>query len=295
QRPQTPVRALGGGGVGAASSSAPPPPPPAQPHGQHSANPLWRQDLMAKQDSQPSGAVQRAYAHPGWIPLARDWGGNNLAVDLAPGPQGKWGQVIIFGRDYDCKYVVARSWAAFLAMVADDLGSEKWFVDEETQELKLREFKTSTVEPGYLDILRWRMDQKHGRKGPRRKPNAPGAGSPQGRRSPSGSPTTSTAEPERGRGVQRLGGAAPAASSPLARVAEESLVAGNGPSRAPPTVAKPEKLVEVATPNVGATADVGRASVEDEVKDEKDGVQGLGVQGLNEKIDDGDGMKVVGL
>ncbi|KAI9817313.1 MAG: Cell wall assembly regulator, partial [Thelocarpon impressellum] len=32
QRPQTPVRALGGGGVGAASSSAPPPPPPAQPH-----------------------------------------------------------------------------------------------------------------------------------------------------------------------------------------------------------------------------------------------------------------------
>jgi hypothetical protein len=102
--------------------------------------------------------------------MARDWGGNNVAVDLAPGPTGKWGQIIIFGRDYDCKYVVARSWSAFLAMVADDMCGEKVFVDEETQELKLREFKTSTVEPGYLDILRWRMDQKYGRKGPRRKP-----------------------------------------------------------------------------------------------------------------------------
>jgi len=171
---------------------------------QQATNPLWRQELLDRQDSQPSRAIQKAYAHPGWIPLARDWGGNNLAVDLAPGPTGKWGQIIIFGRDYDCKYVVARSWAAFLAGVADDLQSEKVFVDEETQELKLREFKTATVEPAYLDILRWRMDQKYGRKAPRRRPGS-GPNNLQGRTgSPYGSPTE-----ERGRSPQRFPSRAP--------------------------------------------------------------------------------------
>ncbi|KAL9125264.1 MAG: hypothetical protein Q9217_005512 [Psora testacea] len=197
---------------------------------QQSTHPLWRQQLLDRQDSQPPRAVQKAYAHPGWIPLARDWGGNNLAVDLSPGPMGKWGQIIIFGRDYDCKYVVARSWAAFLAMVAADLQSGKWFVDDETQELKLREFKTTTVEPAYLDVLRWRMDQKYGRKGPRRRPG-PGPGSP-GHSNATGSPYGSPTE-ERGRSPQRFpsrGGhgtlATPGAGigkpSPLGIVTEEN-------------------------------------------------------------------------
>ena len=212
---------------GASSSSTP--------SSQQASNPLWRQELMERQDSQPPRAIQKAYAHPAWIPLARDWGGNNLAVDLAPGPIGKWGQVIIFGRDYDCKYVVARSWSAFLATVADDMLSEKVFVDEETQELKLREFKTKTVEPAYLDILRWRMDQKYGRKGPRRRPGS-GPGGPNasgnqggGSGSPYGSPTE-----ERGRSPQRFPTRGPQGStqsprstgvgkpSPLGMVSEES-------------------------------------------------------------------------
>jgi cell wall assembly regulator SMI1 len=103
--PQIPVKAFAG------SSTMP---PVAQV--QSNSSPLWRQDLIAKQDSQPAGAIQKAYAHPAWIPLARDWGGNYLATDLAPGPNGTWGQIIIFGRDYDCKYVVARSWGALLAI-----------------------------------------------------------------------------------------------------------------------------------------------------------------------------------
>ena len=190
---------------------------------QQAHNPLWRQDLLDRQDSQPSRAVQKAYAHPGWIPLARDWGGNNLAVDLAPGAVGKWGQVIIFGRDYDCKYVVARSWAAFLATVADDMNGEKVYVDDETQELKLREFKAAGVEPAYLDILRWRTDQKYGRKGPRRR-----LGTPNDRTgSPYGSPTE-----ERGRSPQRFPNRASTTAqsprgaigkpSPLAQVSEEN-------------------------------------------------------------------------
>jgi cell wall assembly regulator SMI1 len=243
-KPATPLKALGGSS--SSSSKAPP-----QQNGQ---NPHWRQDLLARQDSQPSNAIQKVYAHPAWIPMVRDWGGNNLAVDLAPGPAGKWGQVILFGRDYDCKYVVARSWSAFLATVADDLNSGKWFVDEETNELKLREFKSRNVEPGYLDILRWRMDQKYGRKGGQRRPQRPAsqaAGSPSG--SPYASPTAETSGEPRGRSMQRFSGASPVPSpnrpnygksSPLARVKEET----SAPIKVHTNGIKPAKLVDVETP-----------------------------------------------
>ncbi|RDW70334.1 hypothetical protein BP5796_08731 [Coleophoma crateriformis] len=243
--PSAPVKALGG----SSSSSSKP--------AQNGQNPLWRQELLSRQDSQPSGAIQRVYAHPAWIPLVRDWGGNNLAVDLAPGPTGKWGQVILFGRDYDCKYVVARSWSAFLAMLADDLNSGKWFVDEETNELKLREFRTSKVEPGYLDILRWRMDQKYGRKQSRRRsapPNAHGSGSSPSQ-SPYASPTAEVGGEPRGRSMQRFSGASPVASphrtnfgkpSPLAKVTEES--ASTTPIRLETSGLGAGKLVEVETP-----------------------------------------------
>lgn len=233
--------------------------PSSSPHHAPPAGPLWKQDLMARQDSQPPNAVQKVYAHPGWIPLARDWGGNNLAVDLAPGPAGTWGQVIIFGRDFDCKYVVSRSWASFLATVADDLGGDRWYVDEDSNELRLREFKTTTVEPAYLDILRWRMDQKYGKKPGKRRPARlqPPLKSPLNGSIDAGSPYMSpvSAEFERGRSKQRFPGAAasgPAAtssprsrhgkSSPLARVAEEA---------APPT------------PAASARSDDGRGSDDD--------------------------------
>ncbi|KAK4973340.1 Cell wall assembly regulator, partial [Elasticomyces elasticus] len=222
QPPQPPIKAFAGASSSSASASAAALPQPQQ----TSANPNWRQDLLARQDSQPPNAIQKAYAHPAWIPLARDWGGNNIAVDLAPGPTGKWGQIILMGRDYDCKYVVARSWAAFLASFADDLCTSKTYIVEETAELKLKEFKVA--DPAYMDILRWRADQKYGRKGPKRRqgtglsinPNAAGAASVNGNFSPYGSPTSATDErgrsPIRFPGHHHHHGKGPAASSPRA-------------------------------------------------------------------------------
>lgn len=247
-KPAVPSKVLGGASSSQASSSKTPTTSPRP----TSRNQNWRQDLQARQDCVPPGAVQRAYAHPAWIPLVRDWGGNNLAVDLAPGPKGTWGQVILFGRDYDTKFVVARSWAAFMAIVADDLNSGRWFVDEETNELKLREFKKSRVEPAYFDILRWRMDQKYGRVANKRRSNAPGAASPTGSSSPYASPTEPHGE-VRGRSMQRLSGVSPLPSpirpiygkpSPLARVTEEA------PSSLTVSIpnGKPQKLVEIDTP-----------------------------------------------
>ncbi|KAJ5169146.1 Glucan synthesis regulatory protein [Penicillium canariense] len=242
----------------------------------------WRNDLLDRQDSQPPGAVQKVYAHHGWIPLARDWGGNHIAIDLAPGPAGKWGQVIIFGRDYDCKYVIARSWAAFLAAFADDLCSGKAVVDEETNEMKLKEFKSQNVEPSYLEILRWRADQKYGRRAPRRRgPNGLGAnasGKSSSRDSPYGSPTRAD---ERGRSPHRFSkGSAQSpktpfgVSSPLARVTEEtsSTVGPAGPtiSEDPREHNKEaeqmEDLMEVATPQISNKENEGFPEKADDVK-----------------------------
>ena len=241
--PSIPSRAFGGSGEASSSKqdSAAAPEPRNE----------WRQDLISKQDCVPPNSVQKAYAHAGWIPLVRDWGGNNLAVDLAPGPGGRWGQIILFGRDYDTKYVVARSWASFLALVADDLNSGKWYVDEETSELKLREFKETRVEPSYFSILRWRMDQKHGRRAAKRRTmGAQSQGSPLGSRS--GSPYASPVETNgdvRGRSMQRLNGSSPMSSPmrpgygkppPLSRVTEEI-----APPELASAIIEPSTLVEV--------------------------------------------------
>lgn len=253
QHPIYPIKGLSNGPSSSSSSS--------QPQGGRA----WRQDLLDRQESQPPKAVQKAYSHPAWIPLARDWGGNNIAVDLAPGPTGKWGQIILFGRDYDCKYVIAKSWAHFLAVVADDIVSSKIVVDEESGEMKLKEFRTENVEPAYMDILRWRADQKYGGRGSntrRRSQGPPGlntnVGGMNGRSSPYGSPTLE----ERGRSPNRpfarqaSGSPRHGVGSPLARVQEE--IVHPQPIRpAGDTVRdfanmseskKPEKLVDAPTP-----------------------------------------------
>lgn len=90
--------------------------------------PVTRQ---SRQASRPEGAIQLAYSHPGWIPLAKDYNGNNIAVDLSPGPRGRWGQVILFGTDCDVKYVVAQSWASFLAQFVSDLESDRVQIEDD--------------------------------------------------------------------------------------------------------------------------------------------------------------------
>lgn len=264
--PHYPLKSLNAAASSSSSSSSTPP----------GNNKFWRQDLLERQDSQPPKAIQKAYAHPSWIPLARDWGGNNIAVDLAPGPLGKWGQVILFGRDYDTKYVVARSWSHFLAIVADDMSSDRVFVDEDNGEIKLKEFKTETVEPPYMDILRWRCDQKYGRKPANRNSRAFGINTnvkpANGKSSPYGSPVPGEND-DRGRSPQRFsragtGSPRPTVGSPLARVQEESAQPlsvrtggdvvrdfavpesdssqSNGANPGPKK--KPEKLVDAPTP-----------------------------------------------
>lgn len=306
-RPAVPTKAFGGSDEASSSKQR-----PSRPSSQSSNPDEWRQNLLAKQGSVPPNSVQKAYAHAGWIPLVRDWGGNNLAVDLAPGPGGKWGQIILFGRDYDTKYVVARSWGSFLALVADDLNSGKWYVDEDTNELKLREFKESRVEPAYFNILRWRMDQKYGRRAAQRKSMAPQANgkasSPLGSRSSSPYSVNPADGPgdSRGRSLQRLNGSSPLSSPmragygkplPLSRVTEEMTIPELGDAEI-----RPETLVEVEEPEerrASTTANKSAPQVSTLVRAESDLLKDKEneLPKLNGKqpalADDGDAMKTI--
>ncbi|ODQ66632.1 cell wall assembly and cell proliferation coordinating protein [Nadsonia fulvescens var. elongata DSM 6958] len=122
-----------------------------------SSNDNW----LYHQESVPEECIQKVYAHPGWIPLAKDFCGNNIAVDLAPGPRGKWGQVILFGRDFDRKFVVAPSWAAFLAQLADDFGNGNVEVDN-TPDSEDIFFKTDSgrLLSSYFTVLKSRVERQ---------------------------------------------------------------------------------------------------------------------------------------
>ncbi|MFF5899715.1 SMI1/KNR4 family protein [Streptomyces argenteolus] len=52
-------------------------------------------------DGTPPDTVRRCGGHPGWIRFATSEDGNYLAVDMAPARDGRPGQVIATGRDYD--------------------------------------------------------------------------------------------------------------------------------------------------------------------------------------------------
>lgn len=79
------------------------------------------------------GTIQEQTFHPGWIPLAHDFGGNYIGLDFAPGPQGQAGQAIHFGRDEQVLHVLAPSLEALLALVLEqyELGRCAYLADGE--------------------------------------------------------------------------------------------------------------------------------------------------------------------
>jgi len=92
--------------------------------------------VLATMASVPPSWIKQLYACRGWIPLLSDRAGNYVGVDLDPGQGGSWGQVIIFGRDFDRKCVVWRGdgeggWGKWLASFADELESgDGWEADK---------------------------------------------------------------------------------------------------------------------------------------------------------------------
>ncbi len=98
-------------------------------------------DVLAVQSSIPPGWIKQSYANAGWVPLIADKCGNYIGVDLDPGEDaggpngGAWGQVIVFGREFDRKCVLWRGegeggWGRWLAGFAEELErGEGWELD----------------------------------------------------------------------------------------------------------------------------------------------------------------------
>lgn len=66
----------------------------------------------ARLETNPYGTVKRVGGDPGWIPILDDGGGNWIGLDLAPAADGRVGQVIEFGRDFDTAAYLAPSLTA---------------------------------------------------------------------------------------------------------------------------------------------------------------------------------------
>lgn len=89
----------------------------------------------------PSGAVDPAYINPRWIPLTHDGSGNHIGLDLDPWPQGRVGQVILYGRDEEIKAVLAESLGKFLEWIAGLLEGGNFRLELEEGEVALRQFQ----------------------------------------------------------------------------------------------------------------------------------------------------------
>lgn len=100
--------------------------------------------LNATMGSYPQRFIKKLYVSRGWLPLISDRAGNYIGVDLDPGPKGEWGQVIIWGRDFDNKCVLWRGegeggWGRWF---------ESWITDLENGEgWELEDTNESTVSP----------------------------------------------------------------------------------------------------------------------------------------------------
>lgn len=58
---------------------------------------------------------------PSWLPFAQDDGGDQICVDMSPGPRGQSGQVIKFWHDSDVRDVLADSVGTYFNMLSEQI------------------------------------------------------------------------------------------------------------------------------------------------------------------------------
>lgn len=130
---------------------------------------------MPLQRAIPPGTIHSTFAHPMWIPLITDEVGNCIGIDLSPPPEGpgKWGQVILFGREFDTKFLVADNFGDFLLIFANDLERGNWDIKNDNHnsdhddllvgsegELVFIDKENANDEVAYLEVLTRRSIKK---------------------------------------------------------------------------------------------------------------------------------------
>lgn len=102
--------------------------------------------------SVPAGWIKERYINRYWLPISKDWGGNNIGIDLDPDENGIRGQVINFGRDEEVKYVIARQTAHFLQFIRDTVMEGNYTLVQEEDYRSWSFGREGTVH--FLDAIR---------------------------------------------------------------------------------------------------------------------------------------------
>lgn len=79
------------------------------------------EDGRGEHPSHPEGHIQSIYLRPWWLAFADGPSAESLCVDLEPDARGTRGQVIVWGADFDDRYVLAESLGAFFEMLLEQL------------------------------------------------------------------------------------------------------------------------------------------------------------------------------
>lgn len=81
--------------------------------------------------SAPETGIKNDWWNPAWIPVTYDGCGNHYCMDLDPGEDGNYGQIIRMWHDSDERELVASSFKEWLSVYADDLESGAYCYSEE--------------------------------------------------------------------------------------------------------------------------------------------------------------------
>lgn len=79
----------------------------------------------------PTECIKERYVNHNWIPISKDYGGNNIGIDVDPDEKGKVGQVINFGRDEEVKYVIANRISDLLLFILQTLKNKNFTIHQE--------------------------------------------------------------------------------------------------------------------------------------------------------------------
>ncbi|WP_448163290.1 SMI1/KNR4 family protein [Bacillus mobilis] len=79
----------------------------------------------------PTECIKERYVNHNWIPISKDYGGNNIGIDVDPDEKGEVGQVINFGRDEEVKYVIANRISDLLLFILQTLKNKNFTIHQE--------------------------------------------------------------------------------------------------------------------------------------------------------------------
>lgn len=94
---------------------------------------IYEDEELQEMDSNvlPIDPIKEQSFNKKWIPIASDFSGNYLGINLDPDTNGTYGQIINFGRDEEVKSVIANSITDLLTFISQTLQEGSYTIDSE--------------------------------------------------------------------------------------------------------------------------------------------------------------------